>query len=159
MMSVPKARPLSKAPSRRAFSSRALAKTVAFGTWHFVVATGLRIGAALAVQRVDVGLDDGTVENLGHSYVCPQTGSLSSRPQSRRLDDILELPSWAVIMLRRRQTEDLGEDELARQVFPGPSPVVYATRPTPSTRPPADPSEIRTYVHVWGSFDRACHHA
>ena len=31
---------------------------------------------------------------------------------------ILELPSWAVIMLRRREAEDVGEDELAR--FPAP---------------------------------------
>jgi hypothetical protein len=29
------------------------------------------------------------------------------------------LPSWAVIMLRRRQ-EDVGEDELVRLVFPAP---------------------------------------
>jgi hypothetical protein len=28
------------------------------------------------------------------------------------------LPSWAVIMLRRRQADDVGEDELGRQVFP-----------------------------------------
>jgi hypothetical protein len=30
------------------------------------------------------------------------------------------LPSWAVIMLRRRQPDDVSEDELARQVFPAP---------------------------------------
>jgi integrase len=30
------------------------------------------------------------------------------------------LPSWAVIMLRRRQPDDVSEDEVARQVFPAP---------------------------------------
>jgi hypothetical protein len=38
------------------------------------------------------------------------------------------LLSWAVIMLGRRQAEDVGEDELARQVFPAPVAVRY-TRP------------------------------
>jgi len=52
----------------------------------FVVATGLRIGEALAVQWADIGLDEGTVEVRGTVHGCAPAGSLSSRPQSLRLD-------------------------------------------------------------------------
>jgi len=58
---------------------------------------------------------------VGPSYGCAPAGSLSRRRQSPRLGRrILELPSWAVIMLGRRQADDVSEDDLARQVFPAP---------------------------------------
>ena len=81
----------------------------------------------------DVGLDEGTVEVRG-TVLRPRAGGLVLKPSPKSAAGrrILELPSWAVIMLRRRQAEAVGEDELARQVFPHRSPAVCATRPTPS---------------------------
>jgi integrase len=87
----------------------------------FLAATGLRIGEALAVQWADVGLDEGTVEVRG-TVLRLRAGGLVIKPSPKSAAGrrILELPSWAVIMLRRRQPDDVSEDELARQVFPAP---------------------------------------
>jgi integrase len=87
----------------------------------FLAATGLRIGEALAVQWADVGPDEGTVEVRG-TVLRLRAGGLviNPSPKSAAGRRILELPSWAVIMLRRRQPDDVSEDELARQVFPAP---------------------------------------
>jgi integrase len=87
----------------------------------FLAPTGLRIGEALAVQWADVGLDEGTVEVRG-TVLRLRGGGLIIKPSPKSAAGrrILELPSWAVIMLRRRRAEDVGEDELARQVFPAP---------------------------------------
>ena len=87
----------------------------------FLVATGLRIGEALAVQWADFGLDEGTVEVRG-TVLRLRAGGLVIKPSPKSAAGrrILELPSWAVIMLRRRQAEAVGEAELARQVFPAP---------------------------------------
>ena len=87
----------------------------------FLAATGLRIGEPLGVQWADVGLDGGTVEVRG-TVLRLRAGGLVIKPSSKSAAGrrILELPSWAVIMLRRRQPDDVSEDELARQVFPAP---------------------------------------
>ena len=87
----------------------------------FLAATGLRIGEALAVQWADVGLDEGTVEVRG-TVLRLRAGGLVIKPSPKSAAGrrILELPSWAVIMLRRRQPDDVREDELDRQVFPAP---------------------------------------
>jgi integrase len=87
----------------------------------FLAATGLRIGEALAIQWADVGLDEGTVEVRG-TVLRLRAGGLVIKPSPKSAAGrrILELPSWAVIMLRRRQPDDVSEDEHARQVFPAP---------------------------------------
>jgi integrase len=56
---------------------------------------------------------------VGPSYGCAGRLVLKPSPKSAAGRRIL-LPSWAVIMLRRRQAEAVGEAELARQVFPAP---------------------------------------
>jgi hypothetical protein len=47
---------------------------------------------------------------------------------------ILELPSWAVIMLRRFQPNDVSEDELVRQSSPHQSLAAYACNTLKSRR-------------------------
>jgi integrase len=87
----------------------------------FLAATGLRIGEALAVSWADVGLDEGTVEVRGTDLRLRAGGLIvKPSPKSAAGRRILELPSWAVIMLGRRQADDVSEDDLARQVFPAP---------------------------------------
>ena len=73
------------------------------------------------MQWADVGLDEGTVEVRG-TVLRLRAGGLVVKPSPKSAAGrrILELPSWAVIMLRRRQAEDVGENELACQVFPAP---------------------------------------
>ena len=88
----------------------------------FLMATGLRIGEALAVQWRDLDLDECTVEVRG-TVLRLRSGGLiiKSSPKSAAGRRILELPSWAVTMLRRRQPKDVDADEVAtRQVFPAP---------------------------------------
>ena len=88
--------------------------------------------AKRAVQRADIGLDEGTVEVRG-TVLRLRAGGLVIKPSPKSAAGrrILELPSWAVIMLRRRHAGSVVEGELARQVSPHRSLVVYATRPTP----------------------------
>ena len=52
----------------------------------FLIATGLRIGEALAVQWAELAWMMPQWRYGGPSYVCAPAGSLSSRPQSPRLD-------------------------------------------------------------------------
>jgi integrase len=85
------------------------------------LAAALWIGEALAAQWADVGLDEGTVEVRG-TVLRLRAGRLVIRPSPKYAAGrrILELPSWAVIMLQRRQPDDVSEDEPARQVFRAP---------------------------------------
>jgi integrase len=88
----------------------------------FLTATGLRIGEALAARWRDLDLDECTVEVRG-TVLRLRAGGLIIKPSPKSAAGlrILELPSWAVTMLRRRQPDDVGEDELAgQQVFPAP---------------------------------------
>jgi integrase len=71
----------------------------------FLAATGLRIGEALAVQWVDVDLEARTVEVRGTVLrVRPGGLMIKPSPKSAAGQRILELPSWAVDMLERRQS-------------------------------------------------------
>ena len=87
----------------------------------FLTATGLRIGEALAVQWRDLELDERTVEVRG-TVLRLRAGGLIIKPSPKSAAGrrILELPSWAVTMLRRRQPDDVGEDPATQQVFPAP---------------------------------------
>jgi integrase len=75
----------------------------------FLTATGLRIGEALAVQWRDLDLDECTVEVRG-TVLRLRAGGLITKPSPKSAAGrrILELPSWAVTMLRQRQPDDLG---------------------------------------------------
>ena len=82
----------------------------------------------------DVGLDEGTVEVRG-TVLRLRAGGLVIKPSPKYAAGqrrILELPSWAVIMLRRRQPDDVARMSLPTRSSPHRSPAVCATRPTPS---------------------------
>jgi integrase len=68
----------------------------------FMVATGLRIGEACAVSWPDVDLDAGTVKVTGTVLRVKGQGLVVSRPKSVAGERVLELPSWCVVLLRRR---------------------------------------------------------
>jgi integrase len=88
----------------------------------FLTATGLRIGEALAVQWRDLDVDECTVEVRG-TVLRLRAGGLIIKPSPKSAAGrrILELPPWAGTMLRRRQPNDVDEDELAgQQIFPAP---------------------------------------
>ena len=58
---------------------------------------------------------------------------IKASPKSAAGRRILELPSWAVTMLRQRQPNDVDEDELAgQQISLRQLQVGYATRTAPS---------------------------
>jgi integrase len=93
----------------------------------------LRIGEALAVQWRDLDLDECTVEVRG-TVLRLRAGGLIIKPSPKSTAGrrILELPSWAVTMFRRRQPNDVDEDDLAgQQAFMRQLQVGYATRTTP----------------------------
>jgi integrase len=82
----------------------------------------VRIGEALAVQWRDLDLNECTVE-VGGTVLRLRAGGLIIKPSPKSAAGrrILELPSWAVTMLRRRRPDDVGDDVLAtQQVFPAP---------------------------------------
>ncbi len=70
----------------------------------FLLATGLRIGEALAVRWSDIDLEAGTVDIQG-TVLRLRQGGLIIKPSTKSAagQRILELPSWAIAMLRRRQ--------------------------------------------------------
>lgn len=69
----------------------------------FMLATGLRLGETCAVRWQDVELDASTVEVVGTVLRIKGQGLiLKPSPKSEAGERILELPSWAVTMLRRR---------------------------------------------------------
>lgn len=70
----------------------------------FLLATGLRIGEALAVRWSDLDLEEGTVEIQG-TVLRLRISGLIIKPSTKSAagQRILELPSWAITMLRRRQ--------------------------------------------------------
>src|SRR5215203_5767854 len=80
----------------------------------FLTATGLRIGEALAVQWADIDFDEETVEVRG-TVLRLRAGGLVIKSSSKSAAGrrILELPPWAVTMLRRRQPGGVGEAKLA----------------------------------------------
>lgn len=72
----------------------------------FMLATGLRIGEAAAVTWPALKLDAGTVEVRGTVVRIKGKGlQIKARPKSKSGYRTLELPAWAVEMLRRRRAE------------------------------------------------------
>lgn len=69
----------------------------------FMLATGLRIGEASAVMWEGIDLDAMTVTVCGTVVRVKGQGLLIKPPKSTAGDRNLELPSWAVEMLRARQ--------------------------------------------------------
>lgn len=93
---------------------------------RFMLATGVRIGEALALYWEDVTLPDDDV-TLG--LVCTEwtvvrvkgVGLVRTDPKTPTSERELPLTSWAVDMLRRRRREALAEGRtLASPVFPDP---------------------------------------
>jgi hypothetical protein len=73
------------------------------------------------VQWRDLDLGECTAEVRG-TVLRLRAGGLIIKPflKSAAGRRILELPSWAVTMLRQRQPDDLGDDPSSQQVFPAP---------------------------------------
>jgi integrase len=69
----------------------------------FMVATGLRIGEACAVTWSDVDVDAGTVTVSGTVLRVKSQGLVVSQPKSAAGERVLEVPSWCVDVLRRRE--------------------------------------------------------
>jgi integrase len=81
----------------------------------FMAATGARIGEVVAVSWDEVDLKAGTVE-LNHRIIRVKKVGLVRAENTKRAsgDRALELPSWAVTMLKRRRLASAG----ATPVFP-----------------------------------------
>jgi integrase len=90
---------------------------------QFLMATGLRIGEALALSWADVDVDAATVNVHGTVLRLKQVGLIvRSTPKSAASVRILELPPWAVDMLRRRQPEAMNPRKRDfTPVFPAPA--------------------------------------
>jgi integrase len=85
----------------------------------FLLATGLRIGEATAVTWPAVDLAAGTVEVRGTvGRIIGEGLVIKPKPKSKAGWRVVELPTWAVDMLRRRLTELPGND--VDVVFPSP---------------------------------------
>jgi integrase len=83
----------------------------------FMLATGLRLGEACAVEWDDVDLDKGTV-NVGDAMVVRERGKglyIRYESSNKLKHRVLELPDWMVDILRGRST--LAKSDL---VFPSP---------------------------------------
>lgn len=72
---------------------------------RFMLATGVRIGEALAVYWADVDLDDGLVSVDFNVVRVRGKGLIRKSTKTEYGERTLPLPSWAVEMLRRRFTE------------------------------------------------------
>ena len=84
---------------------------------RFLLATGVRIGEALAVDWADVDLKEGAVEFAWHMVYLKGEG-VRRRPSTKtRKDHGLDLPSWSVTMLKRRKLLTGGQGV----VFPHPA--------------------------------------
>ena len=91
----------------------------------FMLATGLRLGETCAVRWQDADLDAGTVEVVGTVLRIKGQGLiLKPSPKSEAGERILELPTWAVGMLRSRRSFDMSPGRVHRAdtspVFPAP---------------------------------------
>jgi integrase len=71
----------------------------------FMLATGVRMGEALAVLWSEVDLDGYSVQVTSTIIRVTGVGLVRKRTKSRAGQRTLPLPSWAVAMLRRRFTE------------------------------------------------------
>jgi integrase len=94
----------------------------------FMLATGLRIGEASAVRWDDVDFDAGTVAVQGTVVRVKGAGLVIKPPKSSSGRRVLELPGWAVAMLRRRCDQSLPNEWCVVFTAPGGG---CATRRTP----------------------------
>lgn len=86
---------------------------------RFMLATGARIGEALALYWEDVDLDAGTVRIDWTLVRVRGEGLRRTDPKTSHSRRVLTLPSWAVDMLRRRYKAAMAENRgLASPVFP-----------------------------------------
>jgi integrase len=76
-----------------------------------MLATGLRIGETAAITWPAIDLETGTVEVRG--TVVRITGKglvIKLKPKSKNGWRVIELPTWAITMLRKRQASDSGNE-------------------------------------------------
>ncbi|MFD3400092.1 tyrosine-type recombinase/integrase [Kribbella sp. NPDC058693] len=81
----------------------------------FMLATGVRIGEALAVLWNQIDLDNGTVEITHTIARLPGEGLIRKTTKSRTGERVLSLPTWAATSLRARHAVDIRP---ATPVFP-----------------------------------------
>ena len=79
----------------------------------FMVATGMRIGEVCALTWNDINFPDQTVAVRGTVLRLTGHGLLVKRPKSAAGQRMLELPSWAVSVLRRRAAALPGGDTVS----------------------------------------------
>jgi integrase len=87
----------------------------------FMVATGLRIGEALAVRWDDLDLEAGTVEVRGTVLRVKGKGLvLKPSPKSEAGQRILTLPGWCIALLQQRAANGLEPIAENAPIFPAP---------------------------------------
>jgi len=85
-----------------------------------MLASGLRIGETSAITWPAVDLDTGTVEVRGTVIRIPGAGlTIKWKPKSAAGYRMIELPSWAIGMLKRRHKERNGNEWEAVFTSPG----------------------------------------
>jgi integrase len=79
---------------------------------RLILATGVRVGEALAILWTEVDLDAGTVKVSHHVVRVTGVGLIRTKGTKGGVEvgvRLLQLPSWAVEMLRRRRPDIAGE--------------------------------------------------
>lgn len=82
----------------------------------FLLATGVRLGEAAALQWSNVDLDRGVISVVGTVVRINGKGLVINRTKTATSQRVLEVPSWTVQMLRIRHARA----DLAGPVFPAP---------------------------------------
>ena len=117
LSSQPKRRPRSLSDSERARWLAALAadevaiRQDLFDLSAFLLATGLRIGEALAVVWREVDLESGELVITSTLLRVTGKGLIRKRTKSEAGERVLVLPTWCVVILRARHEVGVGEDE------------------------------------------------
>lgn len=117
LSSQPKRRPRSLTDSERARWFAALAadeiaiRRDLFDLSAFLLATGLRIGEALAVVWREVDLESGELMITSTLLRVTGKGLIRKHTKSEAGERVLVLPTWCVAILRKRQAVGVGDDE------------------------------------------------
>jgi integrase len=77
----------------------------------FLLATGLRIGEALAVLWREIDLDLGVLHVTSTLIRVTGQGLVRKRTKSQAGERVLQLPEWCVILLEKRRAVGVGADE------------------------------------------------
>jgi integrase len=77
----------------------------------FLLATGLRIGEALAVVWREVDLGGGYIQVTSTLLRVTGQGLIRKRTKSKAGERLLQLPTWCVELLRSREAVGVGPDE------------------------------------------------